>query len=306
MKKLSQTFWSVWSWLVFGTVIALWLPLMAVVWLVTAPFDPSRYWTGYLFRKLTVVHQRLNPLWTFRVGGTMPANPRNPYVVVSNHESFVDILLISHLPWEMKWLSKKENFKIPVAGWLMRMARDIELDRKDPKSAAAAMQQCRQRLDDNVSVMIFPEGTRSTTGDLLPFKDGAFRLAIEAQVPVLPLAVHGAATALKAHDWRQGRSTAEVRVLEPVSTEGMTLDDVASLKQQVRERIVAELVSMGRSFEPVDPEESADEVGTILLTEARHVEPAGLQPGLVGVEGPDEVHVGNDVAAGVNHRPETA
>jgi 1-acyl-sn-glycerol-3-phosphate acyltransferase len=306
VKKFSQTFWSVWSWLVFGICIALWLPLMAVVWLVTAPFDPSRYWTGYLFRKLTVVHQRLNPLWTFRVGGTMPANPRNPYVVVSNHESFVDILLISHLPWEMKWLSKKENFKIPVAGWLMRMARDIELDRKDPKSAVAAMQQCRQRLDDNVSVMIFPEGTRSTTGDLLPFKDGAFRLAIEAQVPILPLAVHGAATALKAHDWRQGRSTAEVRVLEPVSTEGMTLDDVASLKQQVRERIVAELVAMGRSFEPADSEESADEVGTILLTETRDVEAAGLQTGLVGVERPDAIHVGNDVAAGVDHRTESA
>ena len=249
MKQLSRSLVSVWSWFVFGTCIALWLPLMSVVWLVTAPFDPSRYWTGFLFRKLTVVHEKLNPLWTFKVGGTMPADPRNPYVMVSNHESFVDILLISHLPWEMKWLSKKENFKIPVAGWLMRLAKDIELDRKDPKSAAAAMAECRRRLDDHVSVMIFPEGTRSTTGDLLPFKDGAFRLAIEAQLPILPLAVHGAATALKAHDWRFGRAVAEVRVLEPVSTEGLTLDDVDALKQRVRQRIVEELVRMGRSFD---------------------------------------------------------
>lgn len=248
-SKSSRTVWSVWSWFVFGTCILLCLPVMAVVWLVTAPFDPSRYWAGYLFRKVPVVHQKLNPLWTFRVGGTMPADPRNPYVVVSNHESFVDILLISHLRWEMKWLSKRENFKIPVAGWLMRMARDIELDRKDPASAAKAMVQCRHRLDDGVSVMIFPEGTRSTSGDLLPFKDGAFRLAIEAGVPVLPLAVHGAADALRAHDWRQDRATAEVRVLEPVSTAGMTLDDVPELKAKVRERIVAELVSMGRSFD---------------------------------------------------------
>lgn len=249
MKKSSQTFWSVWSWFVFGSCVLLWLPLMAVVWLVTAPFDPSRYWTGYLFRKLPVVHQRLNPLWTFRVGGVMPADPRNPYVVVSNHESFVDILLISHLPWEMKWLSKKENFKIPVAGWLMRMARDIELDREDPRSAATAMQQCRRRLDDRVSVMIFPEGTRSVTGDLLPFKDGAFRLAIEAGVPVLPLAVHGAAPALRKHDWRQGRSTAEVRVLEPVPTEGLGMDDVELLKATVRSRIVEELRRMGRDVD---------------------------------------------------------
>ena len=246
MKMLSRSLWSIWSWFVFGACLVIWLPLMSVVWLVTAPFDPSRYWCGYLFRKLTVVHEKLNPLWTFRVGGTMPANPRNPYVVVSNHESFVDILLISHLPWEMKWLSKKEMFRIPVGGWLMRMARDIELDRKDPARSATAMAQCRDRLADHVSVMIFPEGTRSTTGDLLPFKDGAFRLAIEAGVPILPLAVHGAATALPKHDWRFGRSTAEVRVLEPISTTGLGLEDQEQLKAQVRARIVEELVSMGR------------------------------------------------------------
>jgi 1-acyl-sn-glycerol-3-phosphate acyltransferase len=255
MKQLSSTLWSIWSWFVFGLCIALWLPMMSVVWLVTAPFDPPRYWTGFLFRKLTVVHEKLNPLWTFRTAGTFPENPRNPYVIVSNHESFVDILLISHLPWEMKWLSKKEMFKIPVGGWLMRMAKDIPLDRKDRDSAIRAMEQCAQRLDQKVSVMIFPEGTRSTSGDLLPFKDGAFRLAIESGVPVLPLAVHGAATALRKHDWRFGRSTAEVRVLEPISTEGMTLDDVPRLREQARDRIIAELKDMGRDFD--EPTERA-------------------------------------------------
>jgi 1-acyl-sn-glycerol-3-phosphate acyltransferase len=249
MEKLTSTVLSAWSWFVFGVCLVLWLPMMSVVWLVTAPFDPSRYWAGYLFRKLPVVHQRLNPLWTFRVAGTMPANPRTPYVVVSNHESFVDILLISHLPWEMKWLSKKEMFRIPVGGWLMRMARDIELDRGDRDSANTALATCRDRLDDHVSVMIFPEGTRSTSGDLLPFKDGAFRLAIEAGVPVLPLAVHGTATALRKHDWRQGRSTAEVHVLEPVPTEGLGPGDVDGLKQAVRRAIVDELRLMGRDVD---------------------------------------------------------
>ncbi len=249
MKNLTTSLWSIWCWFVFGVCIVLWLPMMSIVWLVTAPFDPPRYWTGLLFRKLTVVHEKLNPLWTFRTAGTFPKDPRNPYVVVSNHESFVDILLISHLPWEMKWLSKKEMFKIPVGGWLMRMAKDIPLDRKDKASAARAMELCAQRLSQRVSVMIFPEGTRSTSGDLLPFKDGAFRLAIETGVPILPLAVHGTATALRPHSWRYGRSTAEVRVLEPVPTEGLTLDDLPELKSQVRARIVAELTDMGRVFD---------------------------------------------------------
>lgn len=237
MKKLSQTLWSVWSWFVFGTCIVLWLPMMAVVWVVTAPFDPPRYWTGLLFRKLTVVHEKLNPLWTFEVGGTMPADPRNPYVMVSNHESFVDILLISHLPWEMKWLSKKENFKIPVAGWLMRLAKDIELDRKDPASGARAMAECRERLDDHVSVMIFPEGTRSPEAEMLPFKDGAFRLAVEAGVPILPLALYGTRHAIAKHDWRIGATHAIVEVLAPEPTEGLTLADVPALRERVRERI---------------------------------------------------------------------
>ena len=252
MKKLSLTLWSVWSWFVFGLCVLLWLPMMSVVWLVTAPFDPPRYWTGYLFRKLTVVHQTLTPLWTFRTAGTMPENPRNPYVMVANHESFVDILLISHLPWEMKWLSKKEMFKIPVAGWLMRLARDIELERGDSRSAGAAMEKCKERLGQRVSVMIFPEGTRSSTGELGQFKDGAFRLAIEAGVPILPLAVHGTRTALRKNDWRYGRSVAEVRVLEPVSTEGMTLEDVPELRERVRDLIAAQVTQMSGDRELTD------------------------------------------------------
>jgi 1-acyl-sn-glycerol-3-phosphate acyltransferase len=96
-------------------------------------------------------------------------------VVVSNHESFADILLISHLPWEMKWLSKAELFRIPVMGWMMWLAGDIPVKRGFGPSAVEAMERCREALRRRVSVMIFPEGTRSRTAELLPFRDGAFR-----------------------------------------------------------------------------------------------------------------------------------
>ena len=121
---------------------------------------------GYLFRKLTVVHQWLNPLWTFRTSGVKITDPRRPYIVVANHQSFVDILLISHLPWEMKWLSKEDFFKYPLVGWLMRMAGDIKLIRGKRDSIVAAMDSCKDRLSKHVSVMIFPEGTRSTDGEV--------------------------------------------------------------------------------------------------------------------------------------------
>ena len=159
-------------------------------------------------------------------------------MVVSNHESFTDILLISHLPWEMKWLSKAELFRIPIMGWMMWLVGDIPVKRGFGPSALEAMARCRKALDNRVSVMIFPEGTRSKTSDLLPFKDGAFRLAIEAGVPILPLAVSGTGTALRKHDWRFGWSDAEVRVLDPVETTGLGLDDIPELKARVRRTIV--------------------------------------------------------------------
>ena len=96
--------------------------VVALVWVVTVPFDKGRYWPGWTFRRLCVVHNWFNPLWRFRTSGVTISDPRHPYVVVSNHESFVDMLLISHLPWEMKWLSKIELMRIPVLGWTMWMA----------------------------------------------------------------------------------------------------------------------------------------------------------------------------------------
>src|ERR687898_370212 len=238
MSRLWQSLLSLWAWLVLVVCILLWFPLLIVVLLLTAPFDRGRYLTGYLFRRIGPAMASLNPLWRFHYSGTLPPDPRRPFVVVSNHESFADILLISHLPWEMKWLSKAELFRIPVMGWLMHLAGDVPVKRGFGPSAVEAIAKCREILARRVSVMIFPEGTRSPTRELLPFKDGAFRLAIDAGVPILPLALHGTSTALRKHDWRIGPSTAVVEVLPPVETAGLTPADVPALKERVRNMIV--------------------------------------------------------------------
>lgn len=235
---------SIWAWFVLAACLITWLPLMAITRLVTLPFDKGRYWVGYLFRQIGVVTATLNPLWRFRVTGTIPRNPRRPYVVVSNHESFVDILLISHLPWEMKWLSKVEILRIPVLGWDMVLAGDVPVERGTRKSALKAMRRCQQVLEQKVSVMMFPEGTRSETDEMLPFKEGAFRLAIDSKVPILPIVVLGTRTALAKHDWRFGKSHAEVRVLEPIETEGLTTKDVPALTERVRNLIMVEREKM--------------------------------------------------------------
>jgi 1-acyl-sn-glycerol-3-phosphate acyltransferase len=243
---------SSWIWITNSLVAILWVPWLALVWLATAPFDPGRYVAGRWFRRAAVTAVALNPLWRFRTSGFRVRDPRRPYVAVSNHESMADIFLISHLPWEMKWLSKESIFKLPFMGWMMRMAGDIPVRRGERASRAEALEECRDRLAKRVSVMIFPEGTRSRTREMLPFKDGAFRLAIEAGVPILPLAVAGTRHALPKGSMLFGRATAEVRVLEPVPTEGLTLADVAALRDRVRD-IIQE--ARDRLFSELETEE---------------------------------------------------
>jgi 1-acyl-sn-glycerol-3-phosphate acyltransferase len=229
-----RTVASFWTWFVLGAAIFFMVPLLALTVGLTWPFDRERYIAGRLFRQAAVIAVRANPLWRFRWVGTPPADVRHPYVVVSNHESFSDILLLSLLPWEMKWLSKAEIMRIPFLGWCMRLAGDIPVWRGKVESARDAMARSLEVLQQRVSVMIFPEGTRSKTGEMLPFKDGAFRLAISAGVPVLPLVVTGTRDALAKHDWRMNPADATVTVLDPIETTGLTLNDVAALKERVR------------------------------------------------------------------------
>lgn len=236
-SKFVRSVLSAWGWLVLALFVVVYTPIVAIVRLITWPFDSGAYAAGYVFRKVVVPPSALNPLWTFRTSGDLPEDMRRPFVVVANHESFVDILLISHLPTEMKWLSKIEIMKIPLLGWMMRLARDIPLNRGDRNSAADALDQCKQRLLTDVSVMIFPEGTRSKTDELNKFKPGAFKIAIEGGYPILPMAVHGTRDCLRPNDWRMGRAIAEVRVLDPIETTGLTRDDLPELRDRVRDLI---------------------------------------------------------------------
>ncbi len=197
---------------------------------VTLPFDRRRAVVGRAFRLVGVTACKLSPLWRFGVQGAVPARSPGRTVVVSNHESQADPFLIAHLPWEMKWLSKASMFRVPVVGWSMWLAGDIALERGRADSTRKAMARCARWLARGMPVMIFPEGTRSTSDELLPFKDGAFRLAIDSGADLLPIAVRGTQRALPKHAWRLGRAKALVAVGTPISTQGMGSADVERLK----------------------------------------------------------------------------
>jgi 1-acyl-sn-glycerol-3-phosphate acyltransferase len=220
--------------------LVIWPPVTLLILLVTWPFDRNRLIAGRFYRYVAVIWSRSFPFWRIRIDGRWPPG-RGAYVVVANHQSFLDIFVLCNIPHEMKWVAKKELFKIPMFGWGLRLAGDICLDRGDSASALKVMEQARRYLKNGMSVMIFPEGTRSEDGTLLPFKPGAFKLAVETGVPVLPIAVSGSANGMpKGGPWVRPTKVS-VKILEPIPTAGLRGRDVRKLRDDVRDRIARAL-----------------------------------------------------------------
>jgi 1-acyl-sn-glycerol-3-phosphate acyltransferase len=220
-------------------VIFLALPLQAVLLALTAPFDRNRAVAGRFLRFVGVAISKTFPPWRLGVEGRWPGD--GPYVVVANHQSILDILLLSRLPREMKWVAKESLFKIPWVGIMLRMSGDIPIRRGDAESGGEALGRAKAYLARGMNVMIFPEGTRSASGKMLPFKSGAFRLAIEAGVPVLPVAVNGTAAGMpKGGPW-VNPCRAVARILEPIPVAGLRPEDAVRLRDEARARIAAAL-----------------------------------------------------------------
>lgn len=223
----------------FGLLVALWMPVMLVLWVITAPFDRNRRLVGFGLRKVAVLVGACYPRWRMRLEEAARAPRGVPFVAVANHESILDVLLIPRVPWEMKWMAKRSLFKLPFIGWMLRLAGDIPVDRRDRDSGARALLRARRYLERGMPVMLFPEGTRSRSPDgrLLPFKPGAFKLALETGAPILPIAVHGTAGGMPVGSPWIRPTDAVARVLDPIPVAGLTEADLPTLVEEVRARL---------------------------------------------------------------------
>lgn len=162
--------------------------------------------------------------------------PRQGAVIfMPNHQSNLDILaLFAGLPVQFRWLAKQELFRIPLFGLAMRRTDYIPVDRSDRRAAIASMSLAAQRIADGTSIILFPEGTRSSDGDLLPFKKGGFMLALQAQVPIVPVALQGSRESLPKHSWRVRPGRITVQIFPPLPTDGLTTADRERLMEEVR------------------------------------------------------------------------
>jgi 1-acyl-sn-glycerol-3-phosphate acyltransferase len=240
-------------WIAWVIVAAAWTPLVAAVYLATVWWDERRWYAGRTFRLGARVLVFLNPWWRVEIEGDVPPPESAPFVAVSNHESLADVLIVGTLPFDMKWLSKEEIARVPFIGWMMRMAGDVLVRRSDRRSRGESYDSLIAWIERGASVMLFPEGTRSRDGELLPFRSGAFRLAIETGRPVQPLAVSGTRQAIRADSLLFGRARVKVRILEQVVTADLGPEDIDALSNRVREMIEAARRPGGRTAAAAPP-----------------------------------------------------
>lgn len=234
-RVFSIAFWSF-----FALTCVTCFVVALTLWIVTLPFDRDRRINHLFSCAWGALYAIAYPGWTVRVTGRDRIVRGTPYVIVANHTSIADIVLCFCLFRQFKWVSKATVFKYPFLGWNMWLSRYVPLRRGDKDSIAAMMARSRMWLSRGISLMMFPEGTRSPDGAVLPFKHGAFTLALDAGVQVVPVAIHGGHELIPKHGGTFAtQATLHVEVLDPVTApEGATAEVFADV---VRARIVAAL-----------------------------------------------------------------
>jgi 1-acyl-sn-glycerol-3-phosphate acyltransferase len=240
-RILSFGFW------VFLTLTSILLyPVAVLIWAVTLPFDRRRF----LLHKFTCfwasLYSWLNPAWPVTIEGREKIRRDEAYVMVANHLSLLDILVIFRLFSHFKWVSKIENFRVPFIGWNMSLNRYIKLKRGDRKSVIEMMEACEKTLGEGSSIMMFPEGTRSPTGQMRAFKPGAFEIAVNTGRPILPIAIQGTADALPKRGFvLRGRHPIRISVLEEIPSAHLEAGSAEQLSAQARELIEKHLSMSG-------------------------------------------------------------
>ena len=172
------------------------------------------------------------------VKGLSQIDPARSYIYMSNHQSNFDIpVLLAHLPVQFRWLAKAELFKIPIFSRAMRGAGYVRIDRFNRESAIQSIKEAAAKMKDGVSVMIFPEGTRSHDGSIRPFKKGGFVMAVDTGVPIVPVILRGTLPIMDKNSWRINAGEVSLQIEKPIDTTGYTRETKDVLIETVRSAI---------------------------------------------------------------------
>ncbi|MFA5310783.1 MAG: lysophospholipid acyltransferase family protein [Candidatus Omnitrophota bacterium] len=210
-------------------------------WFVLYPIDRKRkiahmqcfWWSDAILR--------LNPFWKLKVKGLENIDYGKTYVVIANHESMADIVVLYKIRMQFKWVAKESLFKVPFIGWCLSLTRHIKLSRGEYSSIKKVYREAAEWLRKEMSVLFFPEGTRSETEEMNVFQNGAFKLAIKEKKPILPVCIKGTRDAMPKGSWIfKSKVLASVTVLPPVETSSFGPGDFSELRDQVFNSINSE------------------------------------------------------------------
>ena len=235
MKKLLTLTMTVIVSLTVWLFIAIITTFFLLIILLLKPFDRQQklsyripnFW-GYLIYKA-------NPFWQIQVIGTDQIKRDTGYVIVANHKSYGDIICLHLLQRHFKWVAKDSLFRIPVIGWVMSLVNYIPLSRGNRVSIKTTYREAIKWLNNDVSVMIFPEGTRIKEEKLGSFKNGAFKLAIETRKSLVPIVIKNTGEDLIGGLLLPLRVNITVRVLQPIDTSDYQADEFIGLRDHVRQ-----------------------------------------------------------------------
>jgi len=220
-------------------------PVTLVAWLLVLPFDRQRSVIHWMLMYQSLFLTRLIPIWKADIEGREKAEKGTTYIIISNHQSILDILFINCLRYRYKWISKIENISMPVLGWYLRMAGYITVDRGNEGSKIEMFEKSKRCLMSGISIMIFPEGTRSATNNIGFFKRGAFQLALETDVPILPVIIDGTGGILPKHGLVFGSGYhVRIKVLDPILPEEFSTLNQDELALQINALMTEELKTM--------------------------------------------------------------
>ncbi len=178
----------------------------------------------------------------FTVSGTENIPQNSPAIYVSNHQSNFDIPLIySGLPVPFSWLAKKELFLVPLFGFAMKRNGCIPIDRSNRRTTMHSIIAAAQQIKNGTSVVIFPEGTRTPDGQLQEFKKGALLIAAKAQVPVVPIVIHGSYEIMPKDRWKIEAGKLRLDILPPIPTTGLKTRDIDQLTEKIHNLIATNL-----------------------------------------------------------------
>jgi 1-acyl-sn-glycerol-3-phosphate acyltransferase len=227
---------SFWAFLALSSLIL--FPIAVVLFCLTFAFDRRR-WAMHRFTSFWAsLYTWLNPAWPVRIYGRDRMHETGPTVIVANHLSLVDILVLFRLRSHFKWVSKQENFSVPLIGWNMTLCGYIPLRRGTVRSIRSMMLRCDEAIRGGSSIVMFPEGTRSSTGRLRSFKSGAFEIAKRNGVPVQPIVLRGTGDALPKRGFvLQGRHPISIEVLDPISATEVDALEPEEMMTRVRQTI---------------------------------------------------------------------